>query len=69
MKVSELISKLQAMPPNLDVIVNNSREELVIVTNVSKESLWFGNGDLNGCINQYHHPKLDETERNAIVIE
>ena len=69
MKVHELIVKLKTMPKDLDIVVWNSREEYVIATEIKLKSLHFGNGDLEGCIDWYHHPKLDMTKRDIVIIE
>jgi len=65
MKVHELISKLQAMPSDLDVVVFDSKEELVIATDITFEGLW----GRDGWVSRYNHPALNNTAMQAIVIE
>ncbi|KKK53861.1 hypothetical protein LCGC14_3090540 [marine sediment metagenome] len=69
MTVKELIERLNYMPSDSDVVVYNSREELVIVSDITLETLCYGVGDRDGSVDRYHHPKLDMTEEDAVVIE
>ena len=67
MKIHELISKLQAMPKDLDVVVCSSQEDLEIATDAKIESLCYGDELVGVC--RYHHPSLCITEKDAVIIE